>query len=132
MRKIIMLIALYSMFLISANASEECINWEWIQTGSHTECSSWYCWNVPEYSFICTEYAQDQEPIIPPHTTTPTMTLQVKQTSIGFAYTFGNNDIERYQTQKNISDMRAMYIMENIAWSYGLYTNEFEKKYNIK
>jgi len=127
---VVILLAIMSLLVVSADASEECISWKWVQTGSHTECSMWYCWTVPEYSFICVGYAPDAPeptPII-----TPIQAPEQKPTSIGFAYTFGHNDIERYQIEKNISDMRAIYIMENIAWSHSLYPNEFEKKYNIK
>jgi len=128
---VVALVAFMSLMVISADASEECISWEWRQTGSHTECSMWYCWTVPEYSFVCTGYATEPEPIISPQVTA-TMQIEQKPTSIGFAYTFGSNDTDRYQTQKKISDMRAIYIMENIAWSYGLYPNEFEEKYDIR
>lgn len=132
MKYIIIILAIFSIIVISADASEECISWEWRQTGFHTECSGWYCWTVSEYSFVCTEYAQEtpkEEPIIimPETPREP----EQKPTSIGFAYIFGNSDVERYQIQKNISDMRAIYIMENIAWSNGLTPKEFEIKYKI-
>jgi len=127
---VVALVAFMSLMVIAADASQECISWEWRQTGSHTECSGWYCFTVPEYSFVCTGYAAEPEPS-PEATTTPEQP-QHKPTTIGFAYTFGHNDTERYQIQKNIGDMRAIYIMENVAWSHGLYPKEFEKKYNIK
>jgi hypothetical protein len=131
---VVVLLAIMSLMVISADASEECISWEWRQTGSHTECSGWFCWTVPEYSFVCTGYAPEKEPepIIIQPTQKEVQKTEVKPSSIGFAYTFGHNDTDRYQEQKKISNTRAIYIMENIAWSYGLYPDEFEKKYGIK
>jgi len=129
---VVAVVAFMGMMATIADASDECISWQWRQTGSHTECSGWFCWTVPEYSFVCTEYAPDPEPIITPQTPLVDKTIKEKPTSLGFAYTFGNNDTERYQTQKSIGDMRAIYIMENIAWSHGLYPDEFEKKYKIR
>ena len=125
------IVGIMVLFVISADAAEskECISWKWIQTGSHTECSGWFCWTVPEYSIVCTEYAQEDNPTIMPGKIIKT---DDRPTSIGFAYTFGRNDVERYQIQKNISDMRAIYIMQNIAFDNGLTTEQFEKKYNIK
>lgn len=142
---VIIIIALMGVMVVSADAAEECISWNWVQTGSHTECSTWYCWNVPEYSFVCTGYAAEPEPTLPItveppgiwRNITPAASQEVIQiyhrpTSIGFAYTFGHNDTERYQIQKNISDMRAIYIMENIAYENGLSMEKFEQKYNIR
>jgi len=138
---VVVLLAIMSLMVISADAEEECISWEWIQTGSHLECSGWYCYTVPEYSFVCTEYATEPEKIIPdlPSPIRINITDEVieehkeqKTTSIGFSYTFGNNDTDRYQIMKDIGDTRGIYITENIAWSHGLYPSEFEKKYNIK
>jgi len=128
---VIGIVSAMCLMVIAADASEECISWEWVQTGSHQECYGWYCYTVPEYNFVCTAYAPEPEPIIKPLAPMPTPTEQ-KITSIGFAYTFGHNDTERYQIEKNIGDMRAIYMMENIAWSNGLYPEEFERKYSIR
>jgi len=135
---VVALVAFMSLMVITADAAQECTSWEWRQTGSHPECSGWYCWNVPEYEFVCTAYASEPEPI-------PIMPIGVvvlkeniqeikedKATSLGFSYTFGHNDTERYQIQKEINNTRAIYIMENIAWSYGFSPREFETKYKIR
>jgi len=128
---VVAIVSFMGIMAIIADASEECISWDWKQTGSHTECSGWYCWTVPEYSFVCTGYAPEPSPIITPKEQ-KIVVVDEKPTSIAFAYTFGNNDTERYTIQKNINNTRAIYIMENIAWSYGLTPSEFENKYNIK
>jgi len=124
---VVVLLAIMSLMVISADAAQECISWEWVQTGSHLECSMWYCYTVPEYSFVCTGYVPEKEQVI----VEPIQTPQ-KQTSIGFAYTFGKNDTERYQIMKDMGGTRGIYITENIAWSHGLYPSEFERKYNIR
>jgi len=127
---VVALVAFMGVMVISADAAQECTSWEWRQTGSHTECSGWYCWTVPEYSFVCTGYSHDPETIETPQA--HKLVVEEKTTSIAFAYTFGHNDTERYQIQKEINNTRAIYIMENIAWSYGLSPSEFETKYKIR
>lgn len=130
---ILIAILIVTIVPIIANSEEQCILGI-IGYYDKTTCYWGYCYTekVPIYGYICTE----KNPIIPevPTNTTVSPTTHEtdhKPTTIGFAYTFGHNDVERYQIQKNISDMRAAYIMENIAWSYGLYPEEFERKYNI-
>jgi hypothetical protein len=133
---VVVLLAIMSLVVISADASEECVGWEWRQTGYHNECSGWYCWTVPEYSFVCTGYSPEPELPAPIRINSTDKNIipliEQKPTSIGFSYSFGSNDTDRYQIMKEQHTQRANYIMENIAWSHGLYPDEFEKKYNIR
>ncbi|NJD54542.1 MAG: hypothetical protein FIB07_16985 [Candidatus Methanoperedens sp.] len=122
-------------------SAAECLSWKWVQTGSHTECSGWFCWTVPEWSLICTEYAPEITPI-PTPTPTPTPTSvqipvsQGKVSNGGAIFTFGSSDVNRYkifqsQLTNNTLVLRANYYMSVIANSYGFTPREFEKKYYL-
>lgn len=128
---IVALIAFMTLVIVPTANAAECISWKWIQTGSHTECSGWYCWSVPEYSIVCTEYAQDVVIVQPTeeHTSiTQTPTIQQQGSAV---FNFGSSDVNRYNTFMNQDNSRADYYKEIIANSYGFSPKEFETKYNL-